>query len=124
MMSPQLRSVCLTLIVISSSLTPIKATPKLHSPSHYEVKRSLLEKNYPAFKTFKGSMHSGLIPAISLVDKDGNEKRGVDDYSEYFFWLFRPDGEEIEDGERKPESFRDDTLLIWLNGEYIVLIGV
>lgn len=57
-------------------------------------------------------MHAGLIPAVSLDDK----KKDVDDYSEYFFWLFRPDGD--GDGEKgKPESFRDDTLLIWLNGK-------
>jgi carboxypeptidase C (cathepsin A) len=100
----KLRFASITLLMAITS-----ASPQLHHPTHYEVDRHLLEKGYPAFKSFKGSMHAGLIPAVSLDDK----KKDVDDYSEYFFWLFRPDG----DGEKgKPESFRDDTLLIWLNG--------
>eukprot|EP00804_Cyclotella_cryptica_P027686 CCRYP_010298-RB/>CCRYP_010298-RB protein AED:0.04 eAED:0.04 QI:231/0.75/0.8/1/0.75/0.8/5/491/633 len=91
------------------------APPHLHHSSRYEVKRSLLEKGYPAFKTFHGSMHAGLIPAVSLVDDDGNE-RDVDDYSSYFFWLFLPDVPGNAPNQSEPESFRDDTLLIWLNG--------
>jgi carboxypeptidase D len=95
-------------ISIALTLAITSATPQLHHPSHYEVNRHLLEKNYPAFKTFKGSMYSGLIPAVS-VEED------TEDFSEYFFWLFRPEVDTVED-EGKPESFRDDTLLIWLNG--------
>jgi hypothetical protein len=57
-------------------------------------------------------MHSGLIPAVSLeVD--------TEDYSEYFFWLFRPEINGGVEDEGRPESFRDDTLLIWLNGEIV-----
>lgn len=61
-------------------------------------------------------MYAGLIPAVSLVDDDGNE-RDVNDYSSYFFWLFQPDAPGDSLKEDEPESFRDDTLLIWLNGE-------
>ena len=95
----------------------VLASPKLHHHSHYEVDRSLLEKGYPAYKSFKGFMHAGLIPAVSLVEENGNSKEDVNDYSEYFFWLFRPDVDD-SDVKGKPESFRDDTLLIWLNGKY------
>ena len=64
-------------------------------------------------------MHSGLIPAISLVDEDGNATENIDDHSSYFFWLFRPDrDDEVDKG--IPESFRDDTLLIWLNGKFTI----
>jgi carboxypeptidase C (cathepsin A) len=114
----QLHSALFGLIVTAAFViasASASSSPQLHHPSHYQVNRSLLENGYPAFKTFKGQMHSGLIPAISLKDANGNVKENVDDYSSYFFWLFRPDGG--DDSEGKPESFRDDTLLIWLNGE-------
>ena len=63
----------------ASLLTTIEAStasarPQLHHSSRYEVKRSLLDKGYPAFKSFHGSMYAGLIPAVSLVDADGNER--------------------------------------------------
>jgi len=61
-------------------------------------------------------MYSGLVPAISLEDEDGKKKKDVDDYSEYFFWMFRPDAKEHSSKKGEPESFRDDTLLVWLNG--------
>ncbi|KAL7541891.1 hypothetical protein ACHAXR_011336 [Thalassiosira sp. AJA248-18] len=76
---------------------------QLKDAADYEVKRSLLEKSYPAFKSFHGAMHAGLMPA-ALPDDTSN------DFSSYFFWLFRPD-EKLTD-----ETFRNDTLLIWLNG--------
>ena len=65
-------------------------------------------------------MYSGLVPAISLEDEDGKKKKDVDDYSEYFFWMFRPDAKEHSSKKGEPESFRDDTLLVWLNGKMIV----
>lgn len=114
MMMRQRLLLCLGLKAHLLSMT--LASPQLHHQSHYEVNRSLLEKGYPAYKSFKGSMHAGLIPAVSLVDENGNAKEDVTDYSEYFFWLFRPDVDEAEE-KGKAESFRDDTLLIWLNGK-------
>ena len=77
---------------------------KLKDAAEYEVKRDLLEKSYPAFKSFKGLMHAGMVPA-AFVDEST-----TDDYSSYFFWLLRPDIES------SPSDFRDDTLLVWLNG--------
>ena len=67
-------------------------------------------------------MYSGLIPAISLEDEDGKQKNDANDYSEYFFWMFRPDAKEQSSKSKKgePESFRDDTLLVWLNGTMII----
>lgn len=82
---------------------------KLKDSAQYAVKRKLLEKSYPAFKSFKGLMYSGLMPAAKL---DSNN----DDFSSYFFVLLRPDGKNDEPQDRTDETFRDDTLLIWLNG--------
>ena len=105
-----MNKLCITSIALVMAMT--SATPQLHHHSHYEVDRHLLEKGYSAFKSFKGSMHAGLLPAADI-------KKNADDFSEYFFWLFRPDGDDGEE-KGKPESFRDDTLLIWLNGKIVV----
>mmetsp|Transcript_25563 Transcript_25563/g.54284 ORF Transcript_25563/g.54284 Transcript_25563/m.54284 type:complete len:611 (-) Transcript_25563:74-1906(-) len=72
------------------------------------VKQELLEKNYPGYKEYNGEMHAGLMPAANL-DQD------PDDYSSYFFWLFQPDADVMANDDTV-ESFRDDTLVIWLNG--------
>lgn len=83
---------------------------RLKDESHYEVKRDVLEEKYPAFKTFRGTMHSGMMPAI-IIDDD--ENMDEDEYSTYFFWLLRP---KDEDTDESVNSFRNDTLVIWLNG--------
>jgi carboxypeptidase C (cathepsin A) len=50
-------------------------------------------------------MHAGLMPA-AIVDNENESD--ASDFSSYFFVLYRPDsGESI---------FRNDTLLVWLNG--------
>ena len=82
-----------------------KGLPK---PDDLIVKRNLLEQNYPAFSTFNGTMHSGLMPAAVMDDEP-------EDYSSYFFWLFQPDVD-ADSNDDEAESFRDDTLVIWLNG--------
>ena len=66
-------------LAAASMLTTIEAStasarPQLHHSSRYEVKQSLLDKGYLAFKSFHGSMYAGLIPAASLVDADRNEQ--------------------------------------------------
>jgi len=78
---------------------------QLQDIADYEVNRALLEKSYPAFKSFHGSMHAGLMPAAIFDDENESD---ASDFSSYFFMLYRPDsGESI---------FRNDTLLVWLNG--------
>ena len=62
--------------------------------SDLEVNRNLLEDAYPAFKTFKGDMHAGMIPAV-LFDND--DSSNSEDYSSYMFWLFQPDVHETDD---------------------------
>jgi hypothetical protein len=87
---------------------------KLKVESDYAVRRDLLELSYPAYKSFRGLMHSGLMPATAVID---DKSIGRDDFSSYFFVLLRPDGDESNDAEeRTDETFRNDTLLIWLNG--------
>ena len=91
----------------------LKSNRKMGLPKQedLEVTRSLLEKNYPVFKSFNGTMHAGLMPA-ALVDGTHD----LDDFSSYFFWLFQPDANTAADDKEKVESFRDDALVIWLNG--------
>jgi carboxypeptidase C (cathepsin A) len=80
---------------------------QLQDVADYEVNRALLEKSYPAFKSFHGSMHAGLIPAAIVDDENESD---ASDFSSYFFVLFLPDtGESLH-------AFRNDTLLVWLNG--------
>jgi carboxypeptidase C (cathepsin A) len=87
---------------------------QLQDVADYEVNRALLEKSYPAFKSFHGSMHAGLMPAAIVDDENGSD---ASDFSSYFFVLFRPDsGESIRADEQTVEAFRNDTLLVWLNG--------
>jgi carboxypeptidase C (cathepsin A) len=87
---------------------------KLKDESDYAVRRDLLELSYPAYKSFRGLMHSGLMPAAVVTD---DMTIGRDDFSSYFFVLLRPDGDDGNDAEgRTDETFRNDTLLIWLNG--------
>jgi carboxypeptidase C (cathepsin A) len=86
---------------------------QLQDVADYEVNRALLEKSYPAFKSFHGSMHAGLMPAAIVGDK--KNESDPSDFSSYFFVLFRPDnGESIHADEQT--VFRNDTLLVWLNG--------
>ena len=77
----------------------------LKDPADYEVKRDLLETKYPAYKSFHGSMHAGLMPATL-----SNNASTSDDFSSYFFWMFRPDVDSSD------TDFRNDTLLVWFNG--------
>ncbi len=51
------------------------------------------------------------MPAAIIDDKSS-----YNDFSSYFFVLLRPDGECSEADERTDETFRNDTLVIWLNG--------
>lgn len=83
---------------------------QLKDAADYEVKRDLLETSYPVWKSFRGGMHSGIIPAALSGDEKSSSSSGSDDYSSYFFVLFQPDVESSDSG------FRDDTLLVWLNG--------
>lgn len=101
------------MVVITNNSINTQAHQLLKDVSEYAVKRDLLQKSYPAFESFTGEMYAGLMPA-ALLDTD------TTDFSEYFFWLFLPEEEEVvdssDDGETTVESFRNDTLLIWLNG--------
>ena len=96
---------------ITSSITIRSAIAfQLKDATEYEVKRELLEESYPAYKSFKGDMHAGLMPAAFVDDKDAAE-----DFSSYFFWLFQPHGKGNAN-EDAVEAFRNDTLLVWFNG--------
>ena len=100
------------MVVITNNSINTQAYQLLKDVSEYAVKRDLLQKSYPAFSSFTGEMYAGLMPA-ALLDTD------TTDFSDYFFWLFLPEEEEVvdsDDGETTVESFRNDTLLIWLNG--------
>jgi carboxypeptidase C (cathepsin A) len=94
-------------VLVSATAANILAASafQLKDAATYEVKRELLEESYPAFKSFKGSMHAGMMPAALIDDESASE-----DYSSYFFWLLRPDVG------GSPVDFRDDTLLVWFNG--------
>ena len=81
---------------------------KLKDAADYEVKRDFLEERYPAFKSFHGTMHAGMMPA-GIIDNE----TGDDEFSSYFFWLLRPD---VDANDQSASQFRNDTLLIWLNG--------
>ena len=100
------------MVVITNNSINTQAHQLLKDVSEYAVNRDLLQKSYPAFESFTGEMYAGLMPA-ALLDTD------TTDFSDYFFWLFLPEEEEVvdsDDGETTVESFRNDTLLIWLNG--------
>ena len=56
----------------------------LKDAADFEVNRPLLEKAYPAYATFQGRMHAGLMPAALPNDPEA----AGGDYSSYFFWLF------------------------------------
>ncbi|KAL7551699.1 hypothetical protein ACHAWF_014881 [Thalassiosira exigua] len=88
----------------------VVAAFQLKDAADYEVNRDLLEESYPAYKSFHGAMHAGLMPA--WID-DGSAS---DDYSSYSFWLFQPDVESGDPDDDADESFRNDTLLVWFNG--------
>ena len=75
-------------------------------------------------------MYAGLLPA-AFVDKretkiagasrsNGSIEGGGGNFSMYFFWLFQPNADNLirnNDADvNSDESFRDDTLVIWLNG--------
>ena len=90
------------------------------SPHDFEVSRNRLEEKYPVFQSFDGEMHAGLLPA-AIVDKTKKDGKDNNDYSSYFFWLFQPNADSLSKGRDNEEnltdeSFRDDTLVIWLNG--------
>lgn len=89
------------------------AAPKLKDAADYLVKREILEEKYPAFKSFRGVMHAGMMPA-GIIDDETDD----DEFSSYFFWLLRPrvDATEPEQIADSASAFRNDTLLIWLNG--------
>lgn len=83
---------------------------KLNDASDYEVRRGLLEERYPAFQSFRGLMHAGMMPA-GINDEDTDD----DEFSSYFFWLLRP-YEDTTTSDQSSTIFRNDTLLVWLNG--------
>jgi len=113
-------------LLLSLGLTAavVQASFQLKDATDYEVNRKLLERNYPAFETFHGSMHAGLMPA-ALTNDDDDDAIGHDDddddYSSYFFWLFQPHVDDNSDEDDDVDTttnaeFRNDTLLIWFNG--------
>ena len=87
--------------------TPAMAATKLKDAAEYAVKRDVLEGTYPAFKSFRGMMHAGMMPA-GIINNETNDG----EFSSYFFWLLRPHVDATE----PDTAFRNDTLLIWLNG--------
>ena len=111
-------------LLLSLGLTAavVQASFQLKDATDYEVNRKLLERNYPAFETFHGSMHAGLMPAALINDDDdvaSGHDDDDDDYSSYFFWLFQPlvDENDVNDTTTTTTTeFRNDTLLIWFNG--------
>lgn len=109
MLLPKLQ-IALGVIAAAIDISSARAF-KLKEAADYEVKRDLLEKSYPAYKSFHGAMHAGLMPAAFVDDESA-----ADDYSSYFFWLFRPDVESSDTDEVTDETFRNDTLLLWFNG--------
>mmetsp|Transcript_10256 Transcript_10256/g.22808 ORF Transcript_10256/g.22808 Transcript_10256/m.22808 type:complete len:613 (-) Transcript_10256:224-2062(-) len=110
MLLPKLQ-IALGVIAAALGISTTKAF-QLKDRADYEVKRDLLEKSYPAYESFHGAMHAGLMPAALMDDKSA-----ADDFSSYFFWLFQPDVEASSDtDEQTDESFRNDTLIIWFNG--------
>ena len=102
--------------ILAGTIVTCAQAFQLKDASQYQVNRQSLEKSYPAYKSFKGLMHAGLIPA-ALRDDDNAIN---DDYSSYFFWLFRPDAvdssSDTSTKKETAETFRNDTLLIWFNG--------
>lgn len=87
---------------------------QLKDAAEYEVKRDLLEQGYPVYNSFRGRMHAGLMPAA--LTSDTTSALSSEDYSSYFFVLYRPDADGSTSGEQTPENFRDDTLIVWFNG--------
>lgn len=102
-MSKQISFLCLMYFSVAAKALKLKIA------ADYEVKRHILEERYPAYKSFHGMMHSGMMPAKKIY----NEIADDDEFSSYFFWLLRPDA---DDAEQSTNGFRNDTLLIWLNG--------
>jgi hypothetical protein len=70
---------------------------KLKDASDFAVDRDLLERGYPAYKSFRGLMHSELMPVATMDDRGG----GDDDISSYFFVLLRPD---VGEGDDHPDE--------------------
>ena len=110
MMLPKLQILAGTIVTCAQAF-------QLKDASQYLVNRQSLEKSYPAYKSFKGLMHAGLMPAALRDDENAIN----DDYSSYFFWLFRPDvmdssGSDTATKKESAETFRNDTLLVWFNG--------
>jgi len=100
-----LQLIFFTVAAATTNSRGVEAQIELPRQDDLKVKRHLLEKHHPAFKTFKGDMHAGLIPAV-LDSADSSS----DDFSSYMFWMFQPDVD------ASTETFRSDTLVIWLNG--------
>lgn len=102
--------------ILASTIVTCAQAFQLKDASQYQVNRQSLEKSYPAYKSFKGQMHAGLMPAALRDDENAIN----DDYSSYFFWLFRPDvvdsSSDASTKKETAETFRNDTLLIWFNG--------
>mmetsp|Transcript_17224 Transcript_17224/g.41340 ORF Transcript_17224/g.41340 Transcript_17224/m.41340 type:complete len:165 (-) Transcript_17224:594-1088(-) len=71
-------------LLLSLGLTAavVQASFQLKDATDYEVNRKLLERNYPAFETFHGSMHAGLMPA-ALINDDDDDASGDDDDDDY-----------------------------------------
>ena len=64
---PALRTTLGAIVATAATNLGVASAFKLKDAAEYEVKRDLLEKSYPAFKSFKGLMHAGMVPA-ALVD--------------------------------------------------------
>ena len=102
-------------LALTAAVQEVVQAFQLKDATDYEVKRDLLEKNYPVFETFHGSMHAGLMPA-ALINDGARSDGDSDDYSSYFFWLFQPHVDTSDDDDVVDAEFRNDTLLIWFNG--------
>lgn len=81
-----LQLIFFTVVAATTNSRGVEAQIELPRQDDLKVKRHLLEKHHPAFKTFKGDMHAGLIPAV--LDSAGSRS---DDFSSYMFWMFQPD---------------------------------
>ena len=81
-----LQLIFFTVAAATTNSRGVQAQIKLPRQDNLKVKRHILEKHHPAFKTFKGDMHAGLIPVV-LDSADSS----TDDFSAYMFWMFQPD---------------------------------
>lgn len=81
-----LQLIFFTVAAATTNSRGVQAQIELPRQDDLKVKRHLLEKQHPAFKTFKGDMFAGLIPAV-LDSADSSS----DDFSSYMFWMFQPD---------------------------------